>query len=337
MAARRPAKSTAEKSPSTQSGKDKKNQGKGRHEVGAPTKSEFRDFQSFPQLLEPADIQALKAECEALFDAKSKKVSSAYSEGQTFWIAADSPPRFLAESYALELFAYYTRDLAYVDPSCSGAEYWPLCIGVADSNVAPHYDKDYGAEDDGLNFYPNVGTVTYLSETGAPTVFFQQLENATLPDPITRGWISTVVPGKHVSFDGRFLHCALAQLLPVRSRGAAGSQRVTFLVNIWINHLPRDPIICPFLPSTSPFGPRHIARFSAPEQLDQLEIGADANKIAVKMENNLVLEFFAPVLLKLTASSAAVVWQPDCASLHACSSKKKDRMAAARAVKGHRR
>lgn len=77
-------------------------------------------------------------------------------------------------------------------------------------DVGPHYDKDYGSEPE--NIYPRWGTVTYLSVLGAPTVFFDQTEDQELPAGITRGYLSKPVPGKHVKFDGRLLHCASSSL-----------------------------------------------------------------------------------------------------------------------------
>jgi hypothetical protein len=44
--------------------------------------------------------------------------------------------------------------------------------------------------------------------------------------------------GKHISFDGRFLHAASSQLLSTSASGGSPSSRITFLVNIWLNHRP---------------------------------------------------------------------------------------------------
>mmetsp|Transcript_6366 Transcript_6366/g.13941 ORF Transcript_6366/g.13941 Transcript_6366/m.13941 type:complete len:192 (+) Transcript_6366:559-1134(+) len=49
--------------------------------------------------------------------------------------------------------------------------------------------------------------------------------------------------GKHMVFNGKLLHGAPADLVPLwagkQSRGGADTSRVTLLVNVWLNHKPR--------------------------------------------------------------------------------------------------
>ena len=40
--------------------------------------------------------------------------------------------------------------------------------------VGWHWDKDYSAEANGVNVHPHIGTVTYLCDNGAPTVFLEK-------------------------------------------------------------------------------------------------------------------------------------------------------------------
>ena len=91
------------------------------------------------------------------------------------------------------------------------------------------------------------------NDTDAPTLVF---DNLTVPE-IARhgaGVLGTSGPtrvpprlrelarrGKHVAFDGRLLHGVFPELTPGEATGdPASGSRVTFLVNIWLNHRPRD-------------------------------------------------------------------------------------------------
>lgn len=128
--------------------------------------------------------------------------------------------------------------------------------------VGMHFDADYGLEDQAPNLliHPRVATVTYLTDNGAPTVVMQRrspppndVEKKSLEGPVERAWLSHPMVGKHIAFDGRLLHGAPATFFPATSTGQtsdeppskrvkpACSQRITLLVNIWVNHCPLDP------------------------------------------------------------------------------------------------
>mmetsp|Transcript_24388 Transcript_24388/g.36179 ORF Transcript_24388/g.36179 Transcript_24388/m.36179 type:complete len:409 (-) Transcript_24388:107-1333(-) len=132
----------------------------------------------------------------------------------------------------------------------------------------------------GLLLHPRVATITYLSNYGAPTLILDQRSpppNEKLNGDIRKGWLSGPMLGKHVAFDGRLLHGAPAtffrgispqefQLMsndderkpaPTKRQKtkekeaesskkekteneATDPRRVTFLVNIWLNHCPLD-------------------------------------------------------------------------------------------------
>ena len=131
----------------------------------------------------------------------------------------------------------------------------------------------------GLMLHPRIATITYLSNVGAPTLVLNRRSShpskvEELGGEIRRGWLSGPRLGKHVAFDGRLLHGAPATFFPgldpavhsleeppnkkqklahetksAAASPAAGitplhkpteSQRVTFLVNIWLNHCPMD-------------------------------------------------------------------------------------------------
>ena len=144
-----------------------------------------------------------------------------------------------------------------------------------DDEVGMHFDADYGLEEQLPNYllHPRVATVTYLSNCGVPTFIMNKksppptdVEKQSLNGSIDKGWLSCPLLGKHIGFDGRLLHGAIgtfssSQGLQTSSEvegeraskrrkldGDAGEteddnsiqQRITFMVNIWLNHCPID-------------------------------------------------------------------------------------------------
>jgi len=136
-----------------------------------------------------------------------------------------------------------------------------------EDEVGMHFDADYGLEDQMPNIllHPRVATVTYLSNVGAPTLVLNKRspppsdpERKSLNGAIRRGWLSGPKYGKHVAFDGRLLHGAPALFFPGSSTAGVAvnggkepetkrqkveeraEKRVTFLVNVWVNHCPMD-------------------------------------------------------------------------------------------------
>ena len=132
-----------------------------------------------------------------------------------------------------------------------------------------HFDKDEDLLDEcGVYIHPFISTVTYLSEVGAPTVVIGarvttegELNDDTDPsDDHERRterefdvFASYPVLGKHIAFNGRLLHgCPSSCALPrgpsvskstskLKNKAATvgvGDQRVSLLVNIWLNHKP---------------------------------------------------------------------------------------------------
>lgn len=135
--------------------------------------------------------------------------------------------------------------------------------------VGMHFDADYGLEDHMPNMllHPRVATVTYLSNVGAPTLVLNKHspppsdpERTSLGGDISQAWLSGPQYGKHIAFDGRLLHGAPALFFPGSSTTELAAsddgeerdskrqkleekpneRRVTFLVNVWLNHCPID-------------------------------------------------------------------------------------------------
>lgn len=168
----------------------------------------------------------------------------AYSTGETFWVPADGEPRCALEALALDIFRFHTAGARF-RPGASGAEWWTQVIHTQD-DIGWHFDKDYGMERAGVNVHPHLGTVTYLCAHGGPTVVLDHAGALTTAEPcdredVPRAWLSVPRLGKHMCFDGRHLHGApadVADLCGIRDRGSRARPRVTFLVNVWLNHRP---------------------------------------------------------------------------------------------------
>ena len=148
---------------------------------------------------------------------------------------------------------------------------------MSKTGISFHWDKDEDLRilcGGDTYIHPHISTVTYLTTIGAPTL----TANCRI-HPLTGKWI---VPscgslssndendtleafvcwpntGKHLSFDGRFLHAAPGNLMKQgdfekqcsikpsadkfadqteRKKMVRRHRRVTFLVNIWLNHRP---------------------------------------------------------------------------------------------------
>ncbi|KAL7568729.1 hypothetical protein ACA910_021722 [Epithemia clementina (nom. ined.)] len=147
-----------------------------------------------------------------------------------------------------------------------------------EDEVGMHFDADYGLEEQSPNLllHPRLATVTYLTNSGAPTVVLDRRsppqsdpQKTTLHGSVKRAWISHPQIGKHIAFDGRLLHGAPATFFPpmddkenkgdfTRYKTCCDdekepemkrlkptteqycSQRITLLVNVWVNHCPLD-------------------------------------------------------------------------------------------------
>lgn len=155
------------------------------------------------------------------------------------WMPCGARPTCLAERVAAEIFAHHTQG-AIFDKSSSGAEWWAQVRqgGHPEEAVRFHWDTDEEAvEGHGVNVHPHLSTVTYLTACGAPTLVVDR-RNPPRPEDSSRacgdihaGLWSEPRTGKHVSFDGQLLHGTVP-------RHHEGGERLTFLVNVWLNHRP---------------------------------------------------------------------------------------------------
>lgn len=197
-------------------------------------------------------------DCEQAFNCRnipSKKQD--YSVGATYFLKACDSPKCNLEQLAKQVFEFHTKGMD-LDTSNSGAEWWTQVIDSRD-DIGFHWDRDYGAEEvDGTHIYPNLGTVTYLSDLGGPTLVFNKTGTTDSSVPII-GQVDSFTASKplmckHITFRGTLLHAAPSDLTELdednSDAGSEGSDdsdgssdadavnRVTFLVNVWINHIP---------------------------------------------------------------------------------------------------
>jgi hypothetical protein len=242
-------------------------------------KASFLSYTSALKLLNQFE-SLIYEDCQTVFTARTKDDSEAYSIGCTYFVPVAMKPRCALENLALRIFHEHTKDLpkGCFIPEQSGSEWWTLVLDANPPNpddqgsdddhdeVGMHFDADYGLEDQapGLLLHPRVATVTYLSNFGAPTIVLErksppmnQVEK--LEGDIHRGWLSSPSIGKHIAFDGSLLHGAPATFFPGITPSVTDSdkraakrqkldtnseipqgKRITFLVNIWLNHCPLD-------------------------------------------------------------------------------------------------
>ena len=229
--------------------------------------------------------KSLLKDCASAATARSQLTNGDYSHGTTFWVsAADALEKKPAttttlESLALQIFQAHIgrlrhsqpKPITVIDLKNSGAEWWTLYMDGEDGGVGWHWDKDYHSElCEGQNIHPHLATVTYLSDIGAPTMIVPQKTagsyvssqdyiNTSDGTAITSAYLSRPILGKHIAFDGRLLHSAPTEVYdeikfrnPKITTRATGNnnrgprpKRATLLVNIWINHKPKDAVpIC---------------------------------------------------------------------------------------------
>lgn len=123
-------------------------------------------FLAYPGALATDSLEALRADCATLYEAGN------------FWLPAtgDVAPRCALERLAADIFAHYTAGASF-DPERSGVEWWVQVRegGSAGEGIGMHWDKDEALVAGGGGMaHPVVGTVTYLTDIGAPTLVINQ-------------------------------------------------------------------------------------------------------------------------------------------------------------------
>lgn len=204
----------------------------------------------------------LMHDCRLAFTSKNS-AGRGYSTGSTYFIEPDDKPRFLLEDMAQKVFKYHTQKLEGCKVGQCGAEWWTQVIDSRD-DIGWHWDRDYGKEEDGELVYPNMATVTYLSEGGGCTTVAKVEGQTAIGETFDSqgNAVEQVVLckpkfGKHLYFDGRYLHGAPADFdgdQEGEDESGGGSEeegegegedvaapvRITFLVNVWLDNIPEQ-------------------------------------------------------------------------------------------------
>ena len=176
------------------------------------------------------------------------------SKRQTFWlpVGAGAPrPRFAIE-HAVNLLFELIHESNYEESSDSqmrkrrkqivGGKYWVQHRGV-DEDVGFHYDKDEGlASDHMIMRFPRFATVTYLTDSGAPTVIFNQTVtqngNVEVPRVPTNTFLVYPETNKHMINRGDLNHGAIQSLSSRQLK--PGEYRTTFVIS-WEVSKPLEP------------------------------------------------------------------------------------------------
>jgi len=206
-------------------------------------------FRVFDGVVSSEEMDTIVADCATAFTARTKAGGASYSAGETYFLSAAAPATTVLEALAQSIFKLHTAHLEPgkgYDAARSGAEWWTLVIENED-DVGFHWDRDYELEGGSdILVHPHLATVTYLGAAlGAPTLMVDRVSpvdpHAPIEGPVTQLFVSRPAPGRHVSFDGRLLHGAPAEGSLTCEDSTSTTKRpprVTFLVNVWLNHIP---------------------------------------------------------------------------------------------------
>ena len=283
-------------------------------------------------------------QCERLEELKRdlEFVASPLVPQDTFWLGEGETPRCALEAVALEIFRKHAAASPHAADPKSGVEWWaqvkdPTANQEAAREVCFHWDKDEQAHTlHGMYVFPQLATVTYLSEGGAPTVVLDKrpdsFTGAIAEGPVDAAAACRPHVGRHLVFDGRGLHAAPLAL----AISGASNKRYTFLVNVWLGHRPsgirpfpaaaldkltRDGASMRFGAATTPTpggrsgeatfsfplarsGTRHVVRIRSAKGCDSfVDLGSSA--VEVRVDNTLT---------PATAAAAALdAWHAACA------------------------
>lgn len=187
-----------------------------------------------------------------LVDLQLQSIELVKYSKETFWCSYSDEPTCMFESLAKSIFHHYVSSCHNFDIHCSGVEWWvqvksknDIEENIRNQGIDLHYDKDEDiAAEFGVGLFPQISTVTYLSSANSiPTLIVSNTASYPVGDPINQAFVSFPEMGKHITFDGRFLHGAPLDManpnLNVPS-GMSSDFRVTFLANIWLNHHPAN-------------------------------------------------------------------------------------------------
>lgn len=130
-----------------------------------------------------------------------------HGKGRTFWLPAQNmkEPRFWIEWAVahLQKYACAKMELTSCADELAGAEWW-FQTKPSDIGIGFHYDKDEAlASIHGRMRHPLLSTVTYLTNSGGPTLVFDMITpdgNSNIPPIPENGFVSFPKSGRHIVF-----------------------------------------------------------------------------------------------------------------------------------------
>ena len=201
--------------------------------------------------LPPKLFEAVLAAAPTVQRESADGPSFKFGKHNTWWFPLfDSSGKRTQPRSAIEAAVHTLFDLDFGKAASSssipviGGEWW-LQERAPSENIGYHYDKDeaYASEHMTMRF-PEVSTVTYLGDVGAPTLVFNQTTpdgNLEVPPLPVHGVLTYPSPNKHLVFRGNLQHGVSGELaIPLPDDAPPHPRRRTLLVNWW-RYAPMPP------------------------------------------------------------------------------------------------
>jgi hypothetical protein len=188
--------------------------------------------QNFENVFQDEFVDVLISEAKA-YDAASATTSTLSNNKRvTFWLPWDAKPRTGTEQAVL-LLKELTFPGGKAPLKIDGMKYW-YQYRHAEEDVGFHYDKDEGMASDMQRMrFPYINTLVYLSDVGAPTIFFNGTTthngNRAMPTVPANGWVVYPKKNKWTLQRGDLLHGAQADMALVRP--TPSRPRITLVVS----------------------------------------------------------------------------------------------------------
>jgi hypothetical protein len=163
--------------------------------------------QNYEEVFQEEHVDVLISEAKAYDEASASGLRN--DKRVTFWLPWDAKPRTATEQAVMLL-----KDLTFpggkTPLKIHGMKYW-YQYRHAEEDVGFHYDKDEGmASDMQIMRFPYINTLVYLSDVGAPTIFFNGTTthngNKAMPTVPSNGWLVYPKRNKWTLQRGDLLH-----------------------------------------------------------------------------------------------------------------------------------
>lgn len=167
--------------------------------------SKERLFYAFDDALPSAVLEKLIPECQYIKRSQDDDGLLVHDKKTTFWFDLNNihSPRMGIEEAIVYLHRYALQSLPdSIAADIVGGEWWVQERGLTE-RIEFHYDKDeaYASTQHKMKF-PDVSTVTYLCDNGAPTIIFDMTTDGRIDTPAipTAAHISHPKMNRHIAF-----------------------------------------------------------------------------------------------------------------------------------------